>query len=231
MTSSPAGLPAGVPDVVPLFPLPEHVLLPGLPVPYRVFEPRYRALVEDLLALTEMKRWLAIPRLAPGWEPSYHAAPPIVPVATVGRMLSCSTLRRGHYLISVRGMHRLRLQETASTHPYRLARVHAWPDLDGDGGSERIDDGVATVLQLVDALRPHLGTAAADLGALVKQSRDADTLVYRLSSVMIADVDERERLLTSQRLIDRIHQLQRAIAGALAVVTAPDENNAPPASC
>ncbi len=42
---------SGLPRSVPVFPLPDHVFLPGVPVPYRIFEPRYRALVRDLLKL------------------------------------------------------------------------------------------------------------------------------------------------------------------------------------
>ena len=40
---------AAAPEVVGLFPLADHVFLPGFPSPYRVFERRYRELVEDLL--------------------------------------------------------------------------------------------------------------------------------------------------------------------------------------
>ena len=38
-----------LPNEVPLFPLPDHVFLPSIQAPYRVFEPRYRALVDALL--------------------------------------------------------------------------------------------------------------------------------------------------------------------------------------
>src|SRR5437868_3896937 len=37
----------GVADVIPVFPL-SHVLLPGLPLPLHIFEPRYRQLLMDV---------------------------------------------------------------------------------------------------------------------------------------------------------------------------------------
>ena len=37
-----------LPLSIPIFPLPDHVLLPAIPTAYRIFEPRYRALVVDL---------------------------------------------------------------------------------------------------------------------------------------------------------------------------------------
>ena len=39
-----------VPDVIPIFPLPRVVLLPGEVLPLHVFEPRYRDLVRDAVA-------------------------------------------------------------------------------------------------------------------------------------------------------------------------------------
>ena len=67
-----------LPALVPLFPLPDHALLIGVPASYRVFEPRYRALVDDLLGIDDHEqRWLAIPQLAEGWQSDYFGAPAI----------------------------------------------------------------------------------------------------------------------------------------------------------
>ena len=35
---------------MPIFPLPDFVVFPGTPVPLHFFEPRYRALIEDVVA-------------------------------------------------------------------------------------------------------------------------------------------------------------------------------------
>ena len=37
-----------LPNIIPLFPLPNFVLFPGLSVPLRIFEPRYREMVGDV---------------------------------------------------------------------------------------------------------------------------------------------------------------------------------------
>ena len=124
-----AGVIQTLPNEVPIFPLPDHVFLPSIQAPYRVFEPRYRALVDWLLDQPEDERWLAIPRLATGWQTDYHGAPPFNPVATVGRMLSCETLRGGHFYIVVEGVARCRLSERVASEPYRIANVEPLPDL------------------------------------------------------------------------------------------------------
>src|SRR5512139_2245554 len=104
-----------LPRSVPLFPLPDHVFLPGVPAPYRIFEPRYRALVRDLLKLPPAERLLAIPRLSPGWRPEeYDGAPAFDPVATIGQVIHCAPLPDGEFHIVVQGISRVLLKEVPS---------------------------------------------------------------------------------------------------------------------
>ncbi len=55
-------------DLIPLFPL-GTPLFPGIVLPLQVFEPRYRALVRDLLALPEgVQRRFGVVAIRQGWE-------------------------------------------------------------------------------------------------------------------------------------------------------------------
>jgi hypothetical protein len=57
-----------VDDLIPLFPL-GTPLFPGIVLPLQVFEPRYRALVRDLLALPEgAQRRFGVVAIRQGWE-------------------------------------------------------------------------------------------------------------------------------------------------------------------
>ena len=59
---------------VPLFPLPNIVLLPGMVLPLHIFEPRYRKMLADALA---GERLIARANLMDGWQSDYLGKPPV----------------------------------------------------------------------------------------------------------------------------------------------------------
>ena len=72
-----------IPTTLPLFPLPNVVLFPGVFLPLHVFEPRYRDMVADALS---GDRVIGMTLLKPGWEANYEGRPPIFPVGCTGVM-------------------------------------------------------------------------------------------------------------------------------------------------
>jgi Lon protease-like protein len=112
---------AGVPELVPVFPLPEVVLFPRQILPLHVFEPRYRAMVADAL---EGERTIAIALLKPEYEPDYftpHA--PIHTLVGVGRIIASERLEEGKYNILLRGRTRAKIVDEIAGRPYRVARI------------------------------------------------------------------------------------------------------------
>ncbi len=110
-----------VPEVIPLFPLPDVVLFPGQALPLHVFEPRYVEMTRDALAAGG---WMGIAVLRPGFEPLYftrHA--PIHSVLGAGRVVSARRGSDGRFNILLHGAVRVRVVEECGDRPYRLARV------------------------------------------------------------------------------------------------------------
>ena len=79
-------------ESIPLFPLPGMVFIPYTILPLHVFEPRYRGLVDDAM---QANRYLAVPRLQPGWENNYEASPAVFQVAGFGKILRYDPLPDG----------------------------------------------------------------------------------------------------------------------------------------
>jgi Lon protease-like protein len=117
---------AAVLAALPVFPLPNAVLLPGMILPLNVFEPRYLELVDHVL---EVGGHLGIPLLRPGFEPGYEGRPELEAVLGLGRLLSHQRLPDGRRFIRVEGLGRVRtVQELAPRVGFRELSVEILPE-------------------------------------------------------------------------------------------------------
>jgi uncharacterized protein len=109
---------------VPLFPLPNVVLLPRAVLPLHVFEERYKEMTADVLRAGGERR-VAMALLRPGWEKCYYESPEIEPVVCVGRILSHERLPDGRYNFLLQGECRARVVREVRRRPYRVAELEA----------------------------------------------------------------------------------------------------------
>lgn len=133
---------------LPIFPLPNLVLFPGMLVPLHIFEPRYRAMATDVLA---GDRLIGMALLAPGWEKDYEGLPSVHPVVCVSRIVESTSLPDGRYNLVLLGLRRARLEEWIQDTPYRIARVSLLSDQAGDTAS--LAESTARLQSMVVALK------------------------------------------------------------------------------
>jgi hypothetical protein len=207
-----------LPRVIPLFPLPNVVLFPGMPLPLHVFEPRYRRMVADVLA---GPRVIGMALLKPGWEADYHGRPAVYAVGCAGSLETCDPLPDGRLEILLKGITRFRIREEHGGQPYRLASVDAEPEQGGDAAGldalrarvlsaiGRAADGPAILVMrenvphelFVNALCQSLKLAPVEQQSLL----DCDTLLARYSRLLeILDFRSLERTY-GQRGRDSVH--------------------------
>jgi Lon protease-like protein len=115
-----------LPSEIPLFPLPETTLFPGVSRPFVIFEPRYREMIGDALKGDKI---IGMVRLRPGFEKDYEGRPPIYGVGCAGTIEKYELLPDGRYIILLRGLATFRVLSEDQRKPYRLARVAAVPEL------------------------------------------------------------------------------------------------------
>jgi uncharacterized protein len=133
--------PATVPAEIPLFPLPETSLFPGVSRPFLIFEPRYREMIADAMKGNKI---IGMVRLRPGFEKDYEGRPPIYGVGCAGTIVEYEQLSDGRSVILLRGLTTFRIVSedgapsassardgvpSGTRKPYRLARVEAVPEL------------------------------------------------------------------------------------------------------
>ncbi len=192
-----------LPPEIPLFPLPEVVLFPGVSRPLLIFEPRYRDMVADAL---KGNRVIGMVLLRPGYEKDYEGRPPIYDIGCAGVIQDYEQLPDGRYAILLRGLTTFRVVSEDQRKTYRLARVEAVPELlkDEELGSlstlrERLAQRLYTVLPL-GAEPPDPGLADAEFVNVIAQN---------LSMPEAARQDLLERnsvLLRARMLVERLEQ-------------------------
>ena len=107
--------------LIPIFPLPNIVLFPGVFLPLHVFEDRYRAMVKDTLA---EDRLIGMTLLRPGWDQNADGQPAVYPVGCVGLISHIEELEDGRYNLVLRGVEKFRIsREEELTRTYRRAAV------------------------------------------------------------------------------------------------------------
>ena len=153
--------PSAIPSEIPLFPLPETSLFPGVSRPFVIYEPRYREMIADALKGNKI---IGMVRLRPGFEKDYEGRPPIYGVGCAGTIEEYEQLPDGRYVILLRGLTTFRIVSENQRKPYRLARIETVPELlkDEDRATlstmrNRIEKALVTLLPLgVDPPDPSL---------------------------------------------------------------------------
>jgi Lon protease-like protein len=147
------------PREVPVFPLPETVLFPGSLLPLHVFEPRYRRMVDDLLAGDGL---LAVGLLDRCDATEYERAPPFLPTVCVGKLVHHEPLEDGRSNIALIGISAGFAEPVESGQPYRVADVDLLADqLDIDAEhAGKLERAYARTVQApggLDGLKVQLG--------------------------------------------------------------------------
>ena len=112
---------------LPIFPLPNVVLLPGVGMPLHIFEPRYREMLATCLS---EERVLAMALLAEGHPPDERGRPPVYETLCGGLILAAEALPDGRSNILVYGTQRLRIvRELDTDEPFRRVQAEPVPDV------------------------------------------------------------------------------------------------------
>ena len=188
-------------DALPIFPLPDAVLLPGGLLPLHVFEPRYRAMTRDCL---DGARVMAIARLELAGDHD-ERRPPVCPSIGLGRIIASDELGDGRYLLVLRGIARARIErELPQTRPYRQVRASLLDDAPVCPVRARALHG--QLVAMCDRLALTLDRGGEELRALAHQAETPGACADAVAAALIMDPRERQALLES---LDPLERLER----------------------
>ncbi|TIC80994.1 LON peptidase substrate-binding domain-containing protein [Nocardioides sp. GY 10127] len=186
---------------LPMFPL-NSVSFPGLTVPLRVFEERYRAMVEHLMDLEDpAERMFGSVAIREGYEVGEHGAQSLFRVGVRLRLTQCRERPDGTLAVTAVGVDRFEL-DGLERHPdggFPLGRVSARPDSDGD-----VDDALLQAARSTfTAYRAALADLAGDPweGAL---PRDPSWLSWAMAAGAPLPLPDRQELLETDTAAERL---------------------------
>ena len=190
--------------MLPLFPLSNVVLFPGAYLPLHIFEPRYRAMVRDVLAGDGMIG-MVVPRAGPS---SSTEVPAVYATGCAGTIVHHEALADGRYTIVLRGTRKFSIRHERQTQPYREAEVE-WLD-EPLTGATRAE--LRTLRRRLDAL---LMPAVARGEAQVPASMADDEFVNAVSQALDIAIIEKLALLEKPDAVTRgvalVERLERLL--------------------
>ena len=185
-----------LPSVLPVFPLPGALLLPGGRLPLNIFEPRYLAMTRDSLAGDRLIGMVQ-PRDDGGREPGSAA---LYHTGCAGRIVSFSETDDGRYLITLAGLIRFGIDRELTLHKGYRRVAPEFAAYRGDLGD---DGGQIDRARLLDALRAYF-TASSLNGDwdTIEAARD-EQLVTSLAMACPFAASEKQALLEAKSLAER----------------------------
>ncbi len=179
-----------LPSEFPVFPLAGALLLPRGKLPMNIFEPRYKALVEDALGQGRMFGMIQ----PDATHPDEQGGPALFRVGCLGRLSAFSETDDGRYQITLTGVIRFGVvAELQGRRGYRRMRADMTPFLgDLDLSPKQIDVERETLLIALRGYFTHRGVEAN--WDAIKRLSD-DNLVTTLAMVCPFEPVEKQALL------------------------------------
>lgn len=201
---------ADLPDTIPVFPLPGALLLPRARLPLNIFEPRYLAMLDDVLRSPHRLIGMVQPVLMPEGK----CCGRLHKIGCAGRITQFEETDDGRYLITLTGVCRFRIcEEKEGFAPYNKADV-CWKSFERDLGEREFDEGFdrEAFLKVLNRF-----FACAQLQSDWESLREAEEelLINSLSMLCPFDPEEKQALLETPTLCNRREMLVTLMEFAL----------------
>lgn len=208
-------------EPLPLFPL-NAVLFPGVVMPLHIFEPRYRALVKDLIALPPgAAREFGVVAIKVGYEVGERGVHTIQRTGCAALVTEVTANPDGTFELVVVGRRRFHVEQLDASHDYLRADVE-WL-VDGDD-VDTADSVASTTLQARELFEDYRRTVLSLRGEDILEGdtpSDPTDLSYTLAAALVLGLAERQALLEAPDVLTRLRlgvRLMRAELDAISAI-------------
>tara|TARA_B100000214_G_C23930868_1_gene610699 strand:+ start:442 stop:1098 length:657 start_codon:yes stop_codon:yes gene_type:complete len=191
--------PDSLPNEIPLFPLSGVLLLPKAKLPLNIFEPKYLAMLDDVLKTQE--RLIGMIQPSNGFmendqETKFHS------IGCAGRVVSFNETKDGRYLITLEGISRYKLERTMDGFfPYLKGSV-IWKTFPDDLKKSKTDRSFDRN-KFLTLLAKYFDAAKLSSDWSSLKEAEEELLINSLSMLCPFEPEEKQALLEASDLQQR----------------------------
>ena len=222
MAINPDDFPPGSYHELPLFPLNNVVLFPGMPLPLHIFEERYKAMIGSCV---EQDEPFGVLLIREGNEVGDPAEPHSI--GTTARVSQVQRLQEGRLNILTRGENRFELLETVQTVPHLVGLVRYIEDAEGDVSSTTVAGVREQYIQLQRKLTAMAGGWDREVSVPDEAIALARIACATLAVSLPLPPDVRQSLLETPTAGGQLEKLLTLMRQANRIVAEQVEQNTP----
>ena len=194
---------------MPLFPL-NLVLFPTMVLPLHIFEPRYRALVQDILDDNSEFGVVMIERGRDTGGEDHRSD-----FGTIAKVVEAEEYPDGRWALVTVGTERFRVTEWLADDPYPKAEIERWPDEGGNPPEAAEFDGVANKFRRCMAMASEAGVDVGPVPGLITPD---DVGTMQMAAMLPIGSFDKQALLGAPSCSDRLTALNTSLDETLELI-------------
>ena len=194
-----------LPEEAPVMVLPGAVLFPNSVLPLRIFEPRYRAMLQWAL---EHDRMFCVALMKPGVDEA-KTEDQFFHTAGIGLISASVTQADGTSNLMLQGLARVRFTGFSQRAPFRIAKIEPLPTITRDPA--KAASLAAALRKQCAALRINGAPLPETFAGIIAQITDPDALASTVASSLLNDPMQRQSLLEEADTATRLRELARIL--------------------
>lgn len=194
---------------LPQFPL-GTVLFPSMVLPLHIFEPRYRVMIERVMASDATFGVVLIERGSEVGGQDDRSD-----FGTLAKVVEAEKFSDGRWAVVTVGVERFKVDRWLPDDPYPQAEISVWPDVDGDAD---LSDEYARVAARFRRCMALAAESGLDVGPLPETVEDVALGSMQMAALAPVTPLDKQRLLGAPGPAERIEMLDRMITDALELI-------------
>ena len=200
-----------IPDELPLLPLRNTILFPGVVIPITIS--RDKSIVAVKEAYKSSKLICVVGQIDPNVEePEFEH---VYKIGTVAQILRMIKMPDGSNTAIIQGRHRFVVKELVSSEPYMKVKIELLQDVIPISTDKNFEAEVSTIKDLASNIVKLNPQIPSEAGIMIKNIANPVTLTHFISSNLNIDTAQKQGLLEMEDMHDRVKMLLKHLNAEL----------------